>query len=70
MKLLEPCYSASWLLLKKDNVEKIVFGYVTGLQKNELEYVRLEELEDIERPFGLTIERDLYFVKKMVSEVK
>ncbi|MBT4268464.1 MAG: DUF2958 domain-containing protein [Deltaproteobacteria bacterium] len=25
------------------------------------------ELESIERPFGLTIERDLYFVQKRLS---
>ncbi|MBT4088608.1 MAG: DUF2958 domain-containing protein [Deltaproteobacteria bacterium] len=33
-------------------------------------YTSLTELESIERPFGLTIERDLYFQQKWMSEVK
>ena len=30
----------------------------------------LEELEDFRGPMGLTIERDLYFVQKPISECK
>ena len=54
-KLFDPCGSASWYLLEYDPVEKI--GHVPLL-----------ELESIKRPFGLTIERDLYFVQKRMSE--
>ena len=69
-KLFDPCGSATWYLLEYDPEEKIAFSYVTGMTADELGYVSLEELESIERPFGLTIERDLYFVQKRLSEVK
>lgn len=67
-KLFDPCGSASWYLLEYDPVEKIAFSYVQGLHEDEFGYVSLIELESIERPFGLTIERDLYFVQKRLSE--
>lgn len=69
-RLFDPCSAATWYLLEYDPVEKIAFGYVTGLCENEFGYTSLIELESIERPFGLTIERDLYFVQKRLSEVK
>jgi len=68
-KLFDPCGSATWFLTEYDPEQKIAFGYVTGLQVDELGYVSLIELEGIERPFGLTIERDLYFVQKRLSEL-
>jgi len=36
------------------------FGFVRGLE-NELGYFSLKELESVKGPFGLRIERDLYF---------
>ncbi len=67
-KLFDPCGSASWWITEYNPVDKIAFGYVTGLTADEWGYVSLEELESIERPFGLTIERDLYFIQKKMSE--
>ena len=69
-KLFDPCGSATWYLTEYDPAEKIAFCYVVGLQVDEWGYSSLVELESIERPFGLTIERDLYFVQKRFSEVK
>jgi len=69
-KLFDPCGSATWYLTEYDPVEKRAFGYVTGLQEDEFGYTSLIELENIERPFGLTIERDLYFVQKRFSKLK
>jgi len=69
-KLFDPCDSASWLLTGYDTTEQVAFCWVTGLHEEEFGYVSLEELENIERPYGLTIERDLYFVQKRLSEVK
>jgi len=40
---------------------------VTGLVQDEFGYTSLIELESIERPFGLTIERDLDYAQKQVS---
>jgi len=41
---------------------------VQDLTKNELGCTSLAELESIERPFELIIERDLYFVQKSLFE--
>ena len=68
-KLFDPCVSATWFLTEYDPEEKIAFCYVTGLVADEYGYTSLIELESIERPFGLTIERDLYFVQKRLSEL-
>jgi hypothetical protein len=67
-KLFDPAGSASWWLTEYDPVEKIAFCYVTGLVQNEWGYASLIELESIERPFGLSVEIDLYFVQKRFSE--
>ena len=39
-----------------------------GLE-NELGYFSLKELESLKGPFGLTIERDLFFGKYTLAEV-
>jgi hypothetical protein len=69
-KLFDPAGSATWWITEYDPVEKIAFCYVTGLVLDEWGYTSLVELESIKRPFGLTIERDLYFVQKRFCEVK
>ncbi len=63
-KLLDPCRSATWYLTEYDPLEKIAFRFVCGLQEDEFGYVSLIEFESIERPYGLAIERGLYFVQK------
>jgi hypothetical protein len=67
-KLFDPCGSATWYLTEYDPAKKIAFGFVVGLHEDEFGYVSLKELESIQRPFGLTIERDLYFQQKRLSE--
>ena len=69
-KLFDPCRSASWFLTEYDPAEKIAFSYVTDLVQDEIGYTSLIELESIERPFGLTIESEMHFVQKRLSEVK
>ena len=46
----------------------ILFGYVIGLER-EWGYFSLAELESVHGPFGLPIERDLYFKPGPISEV-
>lgn len=65
-KLFDPFGSATWFLTEYDPTEKIAFSYINGLCEDEFGYVSLIEIESIERPFGLTIEQDLYFVQKRV----
>jgi hypothetical protein len=67
-KFFDPCGSATWFLTEYNPVDKIAFGFVTGLTADEYGYVSLTELESIERPYGLTIERDLYFRQKRLTE--
>ena len=67
-KFFDPCGSATWWLTEYDPNEKIAFGYVTGLIADEFGYTSITELEEIKSPYGLTIERDLYFKQKRLSE--
>ena len=60
-KFFDPCGSATWYVTDYNPEENICFGYVTGLIEDEWGSFSIEELESIRRPFGLTIERDLYF---------
>lgn len=46
------------------------YGYVTGLQVDEWGYTTLNQLKEIKfPPFGLGIERDMYFGKHSVKEI-
>jgi len=66
-KLFDPAGSATWFLTEYDPAEKTAFCWVQGLVQDEFGYTSLIELESIKRPFGLTIERDLYFVQRKLS---
>ena len=66
-KFFDPVGSATWYVLELDPVERIAFSYVVGLQVDEYGYISIDELESIERPFALTLERDLYFVPGRLS---
>jgi hypothetical protein len=53
-------------------VDKMFFGYVSifGDHNDEWGYFRLSELESVKcPPFGIGIERDLYFDPKPISKV-
>lgn len=61
-KFFDPVGSATWYATEYDVETKIAYGYVTGLgYDGEWGTFSISELESIKRPFGLTIERDLYF---------
>jgi hypothetical protein len=45
------------------------FGLVQGFE-TELGYFSLNDLEEIRGPFGLTIERDLYFTPTTLAECR
>jgi len=49
----------TWYAIEFDGQDAF-FGYVVGLE-NELGYFSLSELESVRGPFGLRVERDLYF---------
>jgi Protein of unknown function (DUF2958) len=51
----------------EDGTDFTFFGMVEGHEK-ELGYFVLSELESVKGPFGLKIERDLYFTPKPLSK--
>ena len=53
----------------KEKVDFLFFGLVSGIEV-ELGYFSLSELTSVRGPFGLPIERDLYFEPTRLSEVK
>ncbi len=52
-----------------DPEEKLFFGYVVG-PSPEFGYFCSDELASVEGPFGLRIERDLYFDPVPLSRVR
>ena len=67
-KFFDPCGSATWYITRYDEHTQIGYCYVTGMVYDEWGSVYIPELESIKRPFGLTIERDLYTKEKRISE--
>ena len=68
-KFFDPVGSWTWYATEgeKEGKDFIFFGFVRGLE-NELGNFSLNELQEIKRPFGLGIERDLHFGNRMLSE--
>jgi len=69
VKFFNPSGSGTWYVLEYDGVDTF-FGYVKGLQEDELGYFSLSELAAFRGPYGLGIERDLYFHPTKLSELK
>ncbi|MDD5458132.1 MAG: DUF2958 domain-containing protein [Phycisphaerae bacterium] len=73
------CASSSWIWFVlegepvldeagKQEIDFKFFGLVDGLEK-ELGYFLLSELEEVSGPFGLPIERDLYWQPKTLAQI-
>jgi hypothetical protein len=67
VKFFSPTSSWTWYASEFDGVDQF-FGLVDGFKK-ELGYFSLTELQSVKLPFGLTIERDLYFTPKTFEEL-
>ena len=67
-KFFTPDSRWTWYAIEFDG-EDTFFGFVEGLE-DELGYFSLSELESVRGPFGLPIERDLYFEPCRLSQVK
>lgn len=62
VKYFNPCGAGTWLITegeKQDNGDWLLFGYCY-LFEWEWGYIALSELESVQLPFGLKIERELY----------
>ena len=68
VKLFNPTGKGTWYLSELDD-NNIAYG-LTDLFEKELGYISLDELSDVKLPFGLKIERDLYFNPTPLEEVQ
>ncbi len=66
-KLFNPMGAATWYLTEYDPESNEAFGFVVGFDVDEFGFVSLDEVESCVLPFGLTIERDLYFTQAKLS---
>ena len=69
-KFFNPAGRGTWFATEYDPENRIFFGYVSlfGDHCDEWSYFSLDELQSVRLPFGLGIERDLYFTEKPFSE--
>jgi hypothetical protein len=70
-KFFNPAGAGTWYATEYDPKEKMFFGYVSifGDWNDEWGSFSLEELESYKGPFGLGIERDLYWHEVRASTV-
>jgi len=70
-KFFNPAGSGTWFATEYNPEDKIFFGYVSifGDYCDEWGSFSLDELESVKGPFGLGIERDLYFKETPSSEL-
>lgn len=71
VKYFNPCGAGTWYGIEYNPEEKLFFGYVDlyGDGNGELGYFSLVELESINLPFGLKIERDIHFSPTSLKEL-
>ena len=70
-KFFNPCGAGTWYATEYDPKTQTFFGYVSifGDANDEWGYFSLAELESYKGPFGIGIERDLYFGEQKISSV-
>ena len=69
-KFFNPSGAETWYAIAYNENENICSGYVTGFGYDELGYFSIDELEALViPPFGLRVERDLYFSSCLLSEI-
>ncbi|WP_130893102.1 DUF2958 domain-containing protein [Paraprevotella xylaniphila] len=71
-KFFQPNGSYTWYVTEGDKQEGgdwRFFGLVENSYGREFGYFTLKELESIRLPFGLTIERDIYFKPTKLNDL-
>ena len=68
IKYFCPWNNWTWFVTEYDG-EDTFFGLVCG-HETELGYFTLSELQSVQGPMGLKIERDTYFKPKTLKEIK
>ncbi len=67
VKFFNPMGAGTWYASEFDPVEGLFFG-VAIIQEREFGCFSLAELAEVRLPFGLKIERDLYFKPRPLGE--
>ena len=70
-KFFNPTGAGTWYATEYDPETRTFFGYASifGDWNDEWGYFSLDELESYKGPFGLGIERDLYWTERPASQV-
>lgn len=70
-KFFNPIGAGTWYATEYNPSDKTFYGYVSifGDWNDEWGYFSLTELESLKGPFGLGIERDIYFQETPSSKV-
>ncbi|HIG57907.1 MAG TPA: DUF2958 domain-containing protein [Flavobacteriales bacterium] len=71
-KFFNPCGAGTWYMTEYDSEKKMGFGWVSlgfGPECDELGYFSIDELESIEGPLKIGIERDIHWQPRPLSEV-
>jgi len=70
-KFFNPVGAGTWYATEYNPNERMFFGYVSifGDWNDEWGPFSLDELESYRGPFGLGIERDIYFDEQPISKV-
>tara|TARA_R110002051_G_scaffold174602_1_gene244806 strand:- start:4544 stop:4918 length:375 start_codon:yes stop_codon:yes gene_type:complete len=69
-KFLNPCGNEVWYASEYDAKTNMCYGYVTGREyADDWEFFSIPELEARKLPFGLSIQRELYFEEITLEEV-
>ena len=68
VKFFTPTSSWTWYAIEFDG-DDLFFGLVDGFEK-EMGYFSLSELESVVGPYGVGVERDLYFKPCLLAEVR
>jgi len=68
LRLFDPYGSYTGYFTSYNKAARVLFGYVTGLQENELGYSSLDEIEALRFLGSPRIERDINFTPCKLSE--
>lgn len=68
LKLFTPWSRWTWFVVEYDPKRRLCWGLVVGLE-TEWGYFSLDELEAIQGPAGLRIERDIHFRPQAVRQL-
>jgi hypothetical protein len=71
-KFFNPCGAGTWYMTEYDPKQRMGFGWCTlgfGPECDELGYFSIDELESIEGPLMIGIERDIHFTPCTLASV-